>query len=153
MIQRIQTLYLLIAFAAGIAFLFSPLASYSAASLMYSLKVMEFNDMGDMGQSMFVNTMPLVIVTGIFVALLAIIILLYKNRPLQAKLAGVSILINTVMIFLGFWFTDAMGEKINAQANYEYGAIIPVISLLFLFMAMRGIKKDEKLIRSMERLR
>lgn len=153
MIQRIQTLYLLIAFALGIVFLFSPLASFSISDLMVELKVMDFNEISDMNQGMFVDTMPLVIVVLIFVILTAVSILLYKNRALQMKLVGFGFLINTVLIILGFWYTDTMADKVNTQPDYEYGAIVPAVSLIFLFMAMRGIRKDTKLLRSMDRLR
>ena len=153
MIQRIQTLYLLIAFALGIVFLFSPLASFSIADIIFELKVMDFSEMSDMDQGMFIDTMPLIIVDSLFVVLMAVSILLYKNRSLQLKLTGLGVLVNTVVIILGFWYTDAMADKVNTQPDYEYGAIIPVVALVFLFMAIRGIRKDAKLIRSMERLR
>lgn len=153
MIQRIQTLYLLIAFALGIVFLFSPLASFPIADLLVELKVMDLSEISDMNQGMFVNTMPLIIINSVFVILMAVSILMYKNRSVQLKLTGLGLLINTVVIILGFWYTDTMATKVNSQPEYEYGAIIPVISLLFLFMAMRAIRKDAKLIRSMERLR
>jgi hypothetical protein len=153
MIQRIQTLYLLIAFALGIVFLFSPLASFSIADLLVELNVIDLNQVSDMNQAMFVDTMPLIIVDLAFVVLMAVSILMYKNRPLQIKMVGFGFLMNTVIIILGFWYTDTMADKVNALPDYEYGAIIPVISLIFLFMAMRGIRKDTKLIKSMERLR
>jgi hypothetical protein len=153
MIQRIQTLYLLIAFALGIVFLFSPLASFSIADLVVELNVMDFSQITDMSQGMFVDTMPLIVIVLAFVVLLAVSILMYKNRALQIKMVGFGFLLNTVIIILGFWYTDTMADKVNTQPDYEYGAIIPVISLIFLFLAMRSIRKDTKLIKSMDRLR
>ncbi|NOX47402.1 MAG: DUF4293 domain-containing protein, partial [Chlorobi bacterium] len=103
MIQRIQTLYLLIAFALGIVFLFSPLASFSIADLLVELNVIDLNQVSDMNQAMFVDTMPLIIVDLAFVVLMAVSILMYKNRPLQIKMVGFGFLMNTVIIILGFW--------------------------------------------------
>ena len=153
MIQRIQTLYLLIAFALGIVFLFSPLASFSIADLVVELNVMDFNEVTDMNQGMFVDTLPLIVLVLAFVVLTAVSILIYKNRILQIKMVGFGFLLNTVIIILGFWYTDTMADKVNALPDYQYGAIIPVISLIFMFLAMRSIRKDTKLIKSMDRLR
>jgi hypothetical protein len=114
---------------------------------------MDFNPVTDMNQGMFVDTMPLIIVVLAFVVLMAVSILMYKNRALQIKMVGFGFLLNTVIIILGFWYTDTMADKVNTQPDYEYGAIIPVISLISLFLAMHGIRKDSKLIKSMDRLR
>jgi hypothetical protein len=41
----------------------------------------------------------------------------------------------------------------EAVSEFEIGAYIPIINLLFLFLANRSILKDEKLVRSVDRLR
>jgi hypothetical protein len=48
----------------------------------------------------------------------------------------------------------------NSQANpaptnggYAFGSVLPIFSLVFLILAIRGINKDEKLVKSLDRLR
>jgi len=101
------------------------------------------------------NDYLLLLVALVTAVLPFIDIFLFKNRKQQRGLAVLSILLNIVFIALMMWKITSFNNK-NATATdhtYWVGAVLPVISIIFLFMAMRGIRKDEKLVKSLDRLR
>lgn len=75
-----------------------------------------------------------------------------------------------LLIYIGlyfFYYIDILENQTGGFANYEYSIsipgialqiptivfLIPLVSALLLFMAARGIRNDEKLVRSTDRLR
>lgn len=79
-------------------------------------------------------------------------IFFFRNRTLQKRI----ILISILLIFVVAGITTAYAVKIPggiAGATFSAGAYMPVLSILFCALAFRGIRKDEQLIRSADRLR
>jgi hypothetical protein len=146
MIQRIQSLYMLLAAAAGTATWFLNLWKARLSNNTESY----FN-----AQSSF-----LVFVVYMIIVLLALIcIFLYKNRKLQFRLTVINILFAIAAIALQYFKVQEHANKLVASgmsivsATYLPGAFLPVLILIFLYLAARGIYKDEKLIKSLDRLR
>ncbi len=48
---------------------------------------------------------------------------------------------------------DTMATNLDQRLHYRYGSYLPLVSLLFTFLAVRFVKRDEALIRSADRLR
>jgi hypothetical protein len=99
------------------------------------------------------------LVSGAF-AFLAIIVALietfsYKNRMTQIKMGALnSLLLAGAMISIVWFVTQGQQEWIQSNpGNYSVGIILPTISLIFNLIANRFIRKDEKLVRSMDRIR
>lgn len=131
MIQRIQTIYLLLAAVVCAAFIFTPFA-LSGSTLLQTL-----------------NFLALIILSGV-VALISLgNIFLFKNRKLQITLCRLALLVIVALIGTGVYYA----LTIAGQDLPQYGAALPVVSAVFEFLAMRGVQSDEKLIRSMDRLR
>ena len=76
-------------------------------------------------------------------------IFLYKKRKLQANLCTMAIML------LVFWYILlALLQKENVQeVSLEWPAVLPAVSIFLLFLARKGILADEKLVRSLVRLR
>lgn len=95
------------------------------------------------------------------VALIAIVsIFLYKNRPLQVKFAAGGLLFLTIYIaFLLFVKVDGLEKGITDLyaapiVNYNKIAVsFPILQLLLFILAQRAIRKDERIVRSSDRLR
>jgi hypothetical protein len=145
MIQRIQTLWLLLAALvnAGL-FVF---AQYKADIMQNGVAVTQYIRVND--------HYPSLLVALVITALPMFAIFMYKNRTKQRNLALVS-LVATV----GFIATTLMrvrnfnnGTSAPVNGTYWIGSVLPVISVIFLFMAISGIRKDEKLVKSLDRLR
>ncbi|WP_276390362.1 DUF4293 domain-containing protein [Eudoraea chungangensis] len=136
MIQRIQTLYLLVvALISGVLpFVFS---------LWKSEEGIVFYAQGDL---MFLGAFLL----SSCLAILSIF--LYKNRKNQFVVNRLNILLN--LFLLGFFVYRSLnlsGEIVISEKGI--GMLIPVFSIVFLVLANRAIKKDEDLVKSVDRLR
>ena len=90
----------------------------------------------------------ILILTIALVCIAAIDIFLYKNRKLQARLAILGILLSLLNIFLYFKQIPKF-----AIGNYDLTAILVFVIPVFFFLASRGIYKDQKLVKSLDRLR
>lgn len=157
MIQRIQTIWLLL-----------------ASIVLFGLFVfpyVNFIDLVGLGKRILVtgtfssvnnetvretSTVMLAIVSG-FVALLPLVaIFQFRNRKNQVKIVG---LIIVLVILLGGWMFSNAAGKLSAisqtmhAGNIGVGFFLLPVAVIFLAMAIGGIRKDEKLIKSADRLR
>ncbi len=103
------------------------------------------------------NTLAMGIVIIVAALLPLIIIFLYKRRPLQYRLCVSEIvLLVGVIVFLGFFIFRAMVSLEgydDSMFTFCPAAFFPIAALLLVWLAMRGILKDARLIRSLDRIR
>jgi uncharacterized membrane protein len=138
MIQRIQSIWLLLA--AVFAFLTFKLPFYQGAILQATNNVKPEVD----AQS----TIWLTIVAALTGALAFINIFFFNNRKLQLRICVFGIILSVVLIALCFMEMTKFASGSLALSCIIYFAIIA-----FYILALNGIRKDEKLIKSMDRLR
>jgi hypothetical protein len=160
MIQRIQTLFLIVAFAASMLLFFFPFASiYSGDGLAYyKFYVYGFKNMSPDAGSMFtfMTTFPLLLINILVAGASLGSIFLYKNRIRQMKVVRITIFLQIILIGLVLFVYNKIIEKnLQVTPDYqdEFAIYFPLISLVFLVLANRFILKDEKLVRSVDRLR
>ena len=158
MIQRIQTVYLSLAFIA-LALLFAfPLAQFFAENGAYIFSVTGLKNMvpGDPPAFNPIIFLPLIIV-AVGIALLSLFtIFQYKSRSFQVKLTNIGVLSSIALIMgIFFLYIPMIEKKINIVPDYSkaFGIYLPLLALVFLVMANRAIKRDDKLVRSADRLR
>ena len=155
MIQRIQSIWLFFATACIFSlFLFPYLQVLNPDGSSKSLKVTGIYE-NIAGQ--VVQTEPflgLTIATVILGLIPFIIIFLYKDRKKQVMLSYIAIVL---IIGFSFWLIQTakswLGDITLQAENYGIGIMLPSISILFIILAIRGIKKDDRLIKSADRLR
>ena len=129
MIQRIQTIFLLIVVLAQVALHFT------------GLDVVLF------GSVYVIATLSLV---SFLLALVSIFS--YKKRMRQILLNNINIFINALLTgLLMYWLLNLSGGIDFPEKGIELA--FPLISLFGLFMANVNIKKDEKLVKSVDRIR
>lgn len=141
MIQRIQSLWFLLAAVAGF--------------LTYQLPLWEGILQGD-GTKKFNATDNLLFfaLTIAISALALFVIFLYKNRSLQIKLSMLGILVSFGLIALEFVFVNDYKSTLNlVESVWKPGALMPILQTIFFFLALQGVRKDEKLVKSLDRLR
>ena len=158
MIQRIQTLFLLIAGLALIALYFFPIASFFSELAYYKLFIYKLDLKGPEQADVFRKglLLPLGIFNGITILVIFITILLYKKRRQQMRLVKLAILMNVILVALIFFvYASLIGKTLNTTADYssDAGIYFTLITLIMLVLANRAILKDEKLVRSVDRLR
>ena len=136
MLQRIQTVYLLIAaiLSAGLIFVFHLWTNE--------------NDF-----PVFAMDVTLYFVMFIASAILSLIsIFNFKKRQLQFVLGRLNIILNFILLGLFVYrLLIASGESEISEKGV--GIFIPIFSIVFLVLANKAIKKDEDLVKSVDRLR
>jgi hypothetical protein len=158
MIQRIQSLFLLISALAGILLFFFPVATFYDELLgNYRFLITGIDSMDPTPKIQFSSwfTSPLWIIAGAATGLSVITILLYRNRLLQLRLVAFNILFNILLIILIFiFYINKIQEFTQIAPSYkQIGIFLPLISLLFLVLANRSIRKDEAKVKAADRLR
>ncbi len=152
MIQRIQTIWLLLATLTICCLLFLPMVTATIGNSEYSVIASGLYEKVENTTKQIESSLPLLIST-IAVALMSFInIFNFKNRATQKRIVMVNIVL---IIGLSFWCSQ-FAKKIPGgleTANYNVGMFLPVIAILFSSLAIRGINNDDKLIRSADRLR
>lgn len=152
MIQRIQTVYLaLLVICLGLTFAF-PFASYPIND-----SVVELNAFGVSENFLKINTwFPYYATLGLSMGLGLMTIAQFKNRKRQLQLGKINYLIIILTLVFISLDSDSTANKLGViptSISYGIGMFLPVAALAFQFLANRGIKADEKLIKSMDRLR
>ncbi len=79
-------------------------------------------------------------------------IFLFKKRKIQLKLAGVIILLTIIFIGLMLYYLFRLSGEFQAELVPVYRMFIPVLILIFGILAYLGIRKDENLVKSLDRL-
>jgi hypothetical protein len=144
MIQRIQSLYLLIASALGFVSLFFNLGSQRIDG---GLTLTPFNGhdiLCGANDSNALYGITVIVIAGI----ITLSIFLFKNRLLQIKICKVLIFLIAINIAL---FALSFSSIKNLKPGFS--AFVPPIQLILVFLALRAIKKDEEKVRSVDRLR
>ncbi len=144
MIQRIQSLYLLL----GVLI----------AGLLFYIPLFEIPPSSDHGTQVtrsyyaYENSFLLILTVGIGL-LLFVTIFLFKNRKLQMRLCRLCILLIVIMVGLLFFTSDTLTHGLDEKVTFKPGVYFPLIQLAFVFLANRSIKKDDDLVKSADRLR
>ncbi|NSW45115.1 MAG: DUF4293 domain-containing protein [Bacteroidales bacterium] len=149
MIQRIQTLFLLIAFVLQIMMFFQPLAILQINDATFYeiyIKGYVFNDQIQYSYSLLIFNI-------ITILLNLIIIFLYKNRILQMRFN----IYNTILLIglqgIVAYIIYETAHQLNAEIFLQYASILPIIIAILHLLAFKYIKRDEELVRSADRIR
>jgi hypothetical protein len=156
MIQRIQSIYLFLAFLSGIILYFFPIAWYYGELNTLEFFVCRIADHVPSNEPLFDKyfLLPLSALNLVSSLFSLFLIFLFKKLNRQFKLIRFNILL--IIIYIGavfFYYSDTIATIVKSPAQYGLGAFLPLISLVFLILAMRGINSDMKLLRSVDRLR
>lgn len=143
MIQRIQTIYLLL------------------TSIVSGVLIFVFNLWETVKQNIFIvdlfsrEALTLKVIPFMFFAsaiLAFVTIFLFKNRKLQFVLGRIIILINLFLLGLLIYLSlNLSGEA--AVSEKGIGMFLPILAILLVVLANKAIKKDEDLVKSVDRLR
>jgi len=147
MIQRIQTVYLLIS-ASLIGFLFLlPFAEILKDGAVYL-----FNYKGILLDGVLKeNGVSISVLIGIIMALHGFAILSFKSRIRQIRVVVFSILLMLGLFGMFFFFTYYSFS--DAQISFKISMAFPLVAIILDYLAIRAIGKDEALIRSIDRIR
>ncbi|SER40337.1 DUF4293 domain-containing protein [Pedobacter rhizosphaerae] len=155
MIQRVQSIWLFFASLCLVVMLFLPLVTKEANSVESSIYTSGLfqKSAGQSGSGIKAEAfLPLLITNIALIVICLVNIFNFRRRNVQKRLAIVSIVLT---IGFGFWcsvYAKRLPGGVDG-ASFEFGAYLPALAILFCILAIFGINKDERLIRSAERLR
>jgi len=144
MIQRIQSIYLLIATVLSGGLIF-PL------NLWITEQGTEFYALDSLSS----DNLVLASVFVLFMAsslLTLITIFQFKKRQLQFVLGRLTILINFILVGILVYFAQNLSGEMQVSEK-GIGLLIPIFTIVFVALANKAIKKDEELVKSVDRLR
>ncbi|PXY46122.1 DUF4293 domain-containing protein [Flavobacterium hydrophilum] len=138
MLQRIQTIYLLLTFLiTGVLLFFIPLWTLNNGKAFY-----------------FMQDQLYTVLLGLSTMLTIISIISYKKRQNQFVMGRLNILLNLILLGLFVYRSlNLSGETVNAVSEKGIGMFLPIVAIVLLVLANKAIKKDEDLVKSVDRLR
>lgn len=136
MIQRIQTVYLLLAFIV-------------TAILPFVFHLWKLND-GSLYY--FMSNMVYTILFGLSTSLSLLSILSYKKRQNQFVMNRLNMILNLILLGLFVYRTLTISGETSVSEK-GIGMFLPIVAIFLLVLANRFIKKDEDLVKSVDRLR
>ena len=139
MIQRIQTVFFFLAIVCLILVNFFP------------IYISIHKDTGVADVFMLRDQIALVMVSGIIIGGCGYTIFMYKHRKKQLQVTGILLAITLLLnILIAITYKPLAKEM---EVHVQIAAFFPLVALLCLILAARGIRHDEKLVRSVDRLR
>lgn len=159
MIQRIQSVYLALVAVLSILGLCLPLGQYyDGANLMATLGSFVFNPTEAYDAAKDWGAIGLAVMDIIIFLLTLMTIMLFRYRMRQLRLAIFStiLLVGTIAYFAVLaWKFNMQMQSLVPDASFHLcvAALFPVFSIIFNCLAIHGIRKDEALVRSLDRLR
>lgn len=152
MIQRIQTVYLLLSALVLIVCLCLPIGTFipdgmGGAQRLYNLSIIDAST----GSWNF-SVCGLFVILAATSAMTVMNVFSYNNRKLQIRECNISILLLILWMVL-YAVTVTLLRPEGTQFEYGYAAFLPAVAVIFQWLARRGVIHDEELIRSQDRIR
>ena len=139
MIQRVQSVYLIL--------------TTIVSAVLFLIPVFA-DPIADPARNFLIQDNALLLILNILIGGMAFIsIFLFKNRKLQIKACRLCLMLIFALIALLFFTSDTISNTLNHKVSFKAGAYLPLIQIVLVFLAQRGIAKDEEFVRSADRLR
>lgn len=108
-----------------------------------------------MGKITVSEHFPSLLVAIVMTLLPLVAIFLFKNRGRQMGITALAIVAVIGFEALMLMYVGNLGKQATppTTGSYWIGAILPVIAMIFMFFAIAGIRRDQKLVKSVDRLR
>lgn len=156
MIQRKQTLFLLVAVIASLLCFFMPIGVILPKGMGGVVSLYNLGFVDDNGTIIVSGIcLPLFILLAVSTALSLATIFLYKNRKLQLSLCA------TNLLFSVLWYIDytllffgmVTVPEVEGNVEVKFAACLPLIAIIMVVLARKGVADDEKLVRAADRIR
>ena len=143
MIQRKQSLWLLLAALLNAGVLYFPLYKYTLVNVTPD-QLLKVSD-----------PYPSLILAVVMICIPLVTIFLFRNRKQQIRMTAYSLIAEAAFIATFIMRVTNLSKLVPppTSGTYWIGSILPLVALVFLLMAIVGIRRDEKLVKSVDRLR
>lgn len=155
MIQRIQSLYLLVVVVLSTITFFMPLVGFinSAEGLQYIMNYKGIFLVQETGNVFQGDVWTLSVLSALIPLISLISLFLFKNRVLQLRLSFFNMVLMAgwyVLLLISVWFAKSLYQ---ADWTLELVTAFPLVNIILTLLAVRAIGKDEALIKSLNRIR
>lgn len=150
MLQRIQTLFLLLIAILSVVILFLPVQTITSSTETFVISLF-----GSHSDGIITSTVYLPIGLTLLITVLTLLtIFLYKNRILQMRMCSL-IAILSFLLCAALLAPIYVNLKQPGELNVDYSfyTFLPALNIILAFIAKRFIKNDEELVRSADRIR
>lgn len=155
MIQRVQTIYLLLAAVfSGLMFFFPFIEMVDSSQYLLQFNYNGIFRLEPNGNLLLQSALPVTIIISATLVLSLVTIFLYKKRILQMRLCIYNILLLLGTMGLIYYYYSQIADKLAiGEQAFRPAFIFPLAAAILNFLAFRGIRRDEKLVRSYDRIR
>ena len=155
MIQRIQSVYLSIIVLISILLIKGSILVFSEKT--GSIIILTFNEIfrknAGQGLELIEKLLPLTILIITIPIISLITIFLYKKRKYQLVMSRVLITLNSILLIAFIHVSLRIISGYGVQLVPGVKMVIPVLMLILSILVFRGIRKDDQLVKSYDRLR
>ena len=152
MIQRIQTLYLLIALSAISILFFTDLALFANENGLFRL-IYDGVYAIDAENKMVMPAYALLSLLVVTIILLVVVIFLFRKRIIQIRLSRMALGLLAGIWGMIYYFGKTASKELGTEHSFTWAMVLPLIGMVFVYFAIKAIGKDEALIRSLDRIR
>jgi uncharacterized paraquat-inducible protein A len=155
MIQRIQSLYLLLTTLLSLIFLKGSFLSFineAGSVINISLNGITRGSEGQ-GSELIQTVLPITILIPLIAILSFGAIFCFKKRNIQLMMSKILIALVIALILVSGYYSYIIISKFNGEIVPGVKMALPFIILVLSILAFRGIRKDDKLVKSYDRLR
>lgn len=153
MIQRKQTLFMVISIVSAILTFFIPIGFLNAGAEVAEVTpygVYEINTNAQLMRNMYMFYLPLALAFAVTI----IALMNYKNRKSQIKYLKFTFLLFAItFVLMALYVNDIQNTMSGLIYSLGVGFFFPLLSVAFNWLAAKAIKKDEELVRSVDRIR
>ena len=147
-IQRIQSVFLLIAVILMVVFAFFPALTFELGGRQFVYGALEAGKVG------VTHIDPLMLMLVVLISLLALIdIFLFKNLQRQMTVCFVDIIIGLAMLVAIGIQAFYVNGKDGVTLTWQWYLLLPILSIVFLMLAHKAMSRDKKMLRDSDRLR
>jgi len=155
MIQRIQSLYLFLTTIVSGLFLKGSFLSFinynGSESFMRFTGI--YRSTGETVSELIGRMVPVTVISLLIPLISFLAIFFFKKRSLQMKITLVLLILEVLLIITGSFYTIELVKSNSFSVIPELNTFFPFLEIIFTFLAYIGIRKDEMLIKSYDRLR
>lgn len=154
MIQRVQSLYLLAASIVMLLFIKNPIAQIELPGKNFLMFYHNRIEPVGEGASQVISTWPVTLLLLIIIGLSLFTIFQFRNRIRQIRLCVFNIMLHFGLVGLVYFFTKyTMNQEGGINSAFLWPIVLPFISIIMIYLALKKIQKDEQLIKSIDRIR
>lgn len=152
MLQRVQTLWWVLAMLALALLFIEPYGRIEGGFRIYDLGVLGFSGWvdADLGAAFM---WPVVVLCGLAVLLLGVTVFCYRRRRLQLRLSVVAVVLELGLFGLMYYYWRVVLQEGGFIGRLDWPFVMPLVAVVLTVLGLLGVRRDEAYLRRMDRLR